>query len=174
MCSKRCAKPVRPGPSCAGPTRYQRFTATMGSRRSCTRITCSPFFRVYLSNGMVGRSRAGAAGCAAVTARGVMNVRPAKTREVTRCLTCYPCSSPSPRHPCLVTPARSRQVARQPPLHFRDLHPLAPRVVLQLVAPDLPHREVLRGGMREVEAADRRRGIHRVALRETQTHAPGV
>ena len=33
MCSKRCAKPVRPGSSLAGPTWYQRLTATIGSAR---------------------------------------------------------------------------------------------------------------------------------------------
>src|SRR5574340_738809 len=54
MCSNRWAKPVRPGFSLAGPTWYQRFTATSGSRWSSTRITSSPFFSLYLSNWMWG------------------------------------------------------------------------------------------------------------------------
>src|SRR5436309_8880438 len=54
MCSNRCANPVRPGRSFAGPTWYQRFTETSGSVRSSDKITSSPFFSLYFSNGIVG------------------------------------------------------------------------------------------------------------------------
>ena len=56
MCSKRCANPVRPGSSLAGPTWYQRLTATMGTRASRLRITSRPFGSVYFSNAMRGMS----------------------------------------------------------------------------------------------------------------------
>src|SRR5437667_6724953 len=50
MCSKRCAKPVRPGNSFAGPTWYHRLTATSGSRWSSERMTSRPFSSLYFSN----------------------------------------------------------------------------------------------------------------------------
>src|SRR5688572_14500761 len=56
MCSNRCANPVRPTASLAGPTWYHRFTATIGSRRSWLRITSSPFGSVYFSNWSRGMS----------------------------------------------------------------------------------------------------------------------
>ena len=56
MCSNRCAKPVRPGSSFAGPTWYQMFTATSGSRWSSDRITSRPLGSVYFSNAIFGTS----------------------------------------------------------------------------------------------------------------------
>ena len=49
MCSNRCAKPVRPAVSLAGPTWYQRLTATIGRRLSLRRMTSRPFGSVYFS-----------------------------------------------------------------------------------------------------------------------------
>src|SRR5688572_25165082 len=49
MCSKRWAKPVRPGSSFAGPTWYQTFTPTMGSRLFSQRITSRPFGSSYFT-----------------------------------------------------------------------------------------------------------------------------
>src|SRR5437867_219081 len=49
-CSKRCAKPVWPAFSFAGPVWYQMFTPTIGSWWSSWRMTSSPFGRVYFSN----------------------------------------------------------------------------------------------------------------------------
>src|ERR1700720_3998938 len=54
MCSNKCAKPVRPGNSFAGPTWYQIFVETSGSRWSSDRITTSPFASVYFSNLIAG------------------------------------------------------------------------------------------------------------------------
>src|SRR5271169_1594360 len=54
MCSKRWAKPVRPGRSLSGPTWYQRSTATRGRRWSSWVRTTRPLGRVnfsYLSSG---------------------------------------------------------------------------------------------------------------------------
>src|SRR6185436_7320528 len=59
MCSKRCAKPVRPAFSLAGPTWYQMFTETSGRVWSSERTTSKPFFNLYFSNGMVGSFRDG-------------------------------------------------------------------------------------------------------------------
>src|SRR5712692_4539608 len=58
MCSNRCAKPVRPGNSFAGPTWYHKFTATIGSRWSSEKITSSPFSSLYFSNFNCGTTRA--------------------------------------------------------------------------------------------------------------------
>ena len=63
MCSNRCANPVRPGSSLAGPTWYQMLVATIGSRWSSDRITSRPFGKVYFSKAIFGMSGvAGAAG----------------------------------------------------------------------------------------------------------------
>ena len=43
MCSKRCAKPVRPGFSRAEPTWYQVLTETSGAEWSSWTITVRPF-----------------------------------------------------------------------------------------------------------------------------------
>jgi hypothetical protein len=43
MCSKRCAKPVRPAFSFFEPTWNHSLTCTTGSLRSTCRITCRPF-----------------------------------------------------------------------------------------------------------------------------------
>src|SRR5688572_18244975 len=56
MCSNRWAKPVRPAASLAGPTWYQRFTATIGRPRFGLRTTSSPFGSVYFSSWMRGIS----------------------------------------------------------------------------------------------------------------------
>src|SRR5260370_40737778 len=58
MCSNRCANPVRPGNSFAGPTWYHKFTATIGSRRSSEKITSSPFSSLYFANFNCGTTRA--------------------------------------------------------------------------------------------------------------------
>ena len=52
MCSKRCAKPVRPGFSSPDPTLNQLLTVTIGTERSTCRITSRPFGSVNFSNGM--------------------------------------------------------------------------------------------------------------------------
>src|SRR5215207_10625664 len=52
MCSKRWAKPVRPGRSFADPTWYQRFTATIGAVWSSDSVTNSPFGNENVSIGM--------------------------------------------------------------------------------------------------------------------------
>ena len=54
MCSKRCAKPVRPGFSFLDPTWNHWFTCTIGSLRSTCRMTWSPFGSVYFSNSILG------------------------------------------------------------------------------------------------------------------------
>jgi hypothetical protein len=72
MCSKRCANPVRPLASNAGPTWYHRFTATIGSPRFGLRMTSSPFGSVTFSNVSCGMSevrRAWVLGWAAESAR---------------------------------------------------------------------------------------------------------
>ena len=51
MCSKRCAKPVRPGASRPVPTWYQTYTATSGSEWSSCTTTLSPLGRVKVSAG---------------------------------------------------------------------------------------------------------------------------
>jgi hypothetical protein len=58
MCSKRCANPVRPGASLAGPTWYHKLTATIGSPRFGLRITSSPLGSVIFSNASWGMSDA--------------------------------------------------------------------------------------------------------------------
>src|SRR5438105_15350287 len=58
MCSNKCAKPVRPGASFAGPTWYQRFTATMGKRWSSLTMTVSPFGNLKVSYFSVGMPEA--------------------------------------------------------------------------------------------------------------------
>src|SRR5215831_13152180 len=68
MCSKRCANPVLPAFSLAGPTWYQMLTETSGSVRSSERITSSPFFNLYFSKGMVGSFREGDCASAGWTA----------------------------------------------------------------------------------------------------------
>src|SRR3954464_1403873 len=52
MCSKRCAKPVRPGGSFADPTWYHRLTATIGAVWSSESVTKSPFDKRNVSIGM--------------------------------------------------------------------------------------------------------------------------
>src|SRR5215207_10081517 len=52
MCSKRWAKPVRPGRSFADPTWYQRLTATIGAVWSSESVTNSPFGNENVSIGM--------------------------------------------------------------------------------------------------------------------------
>ena len=54
MCSKRCAKPVRPGFSFFEPTWYHWFTWTIGSFRSTWRMTWRPLGSVYFSNSIFG------------------------------------------------------------------------------------------------------------------------
>src|SRR4051812_3114214 len=54
MCSNKCAKPVRPGASFAGPTWYQRFTATIGKRWSSLTMTVSPLGNLKVSYFSVG------------------------------------------------------------------------------------------------------------------------
>src|SRR2546423_3506346 len=64
MCSKRCAKPVRPGVSFFEPTWYQTLTPTMGVEWSSWKMTRSPFGRkncVYLIGGRTGADFAAAA-----------------------------------------------------------------------------------------------------------------
>ena len=61
MCSKRCAKPVRPAFSFFEPTWNHWFTFTIGSLRSTWRITWSPFGSVYFSNSIFGMAAARAA-----------------------------------------------------------------------------------------------------------------
>src|SRR6266508_4068131 len=56
MCSKRCAKPVRPTFSFFDPTWNHSFTCTIGSLRSMCRITCSPFGSVNFSKASFGVS----------------------------------------------------------------------------------------------------------------------
>src|SRR5262245_56673743 len=90
MCSKRCAKPVRPGRSFLEPTWYQRLTWTIGSFRSTCRMTCRPLGSVYFSNSTFGTAPAaaaggaglaGAAGLPAVCAKAATDVaRAAKAR----------------------------------------------------------------------------------------------
>ena len=50
MCSKRWAKPVRPGRSSLEPTWYQTLTPTIGVAWSSCRMTCRPLGSVYFSN----------------------------------------------------------------------------------------------------------------------------
>src|SRR6266704_4361890 len=64
MCSNRCANPVRPGTSFAGPTWYHRFTATIGTLWSSERMTSSPFCSLYLSNLSCGTSSGAGLGAA--------------------------------------------------------------------------------------------------------------
>ncbi len=52
MCSKRCAKPVRPGRSFRDPTPYHRLTATTGTDGSRDSTTLSPLPRLNRSNGI--------------------------------------------------------------------------------------------------------------------------
>ena len=65
MCSKRCAKPVRPGFSFFEPTWNHWLTWTIGSLRSTCRISCRPFGSMYFSNSIFG-----AAGAADAAGRG--------------------------------------------------------------------------------------------------------
>src|SRR5262245_27530094 len=72
--------------------------------------------------------------------------------------------------PCDLAPLRPfviRQIRRQPALRRREIHPLPAGIILDLVAIDLAHAEVLRLRAPEVVAADRRAGQHREALGET-------
>ena len=64
-----------------------------------------------------------------------------------------------------------RQIGGEPALDRRQVHALATVVVLDLVAADLAEREVARLRVREVEAAHRRRGMHREALGEPDPDA---
>src|SRR5213082_3549155 len=52
MCSKRCAKPVRPDRSFADPTWYHRLTATIGAVWSCDMVTNNPLGNRNVSIGM--------------------------------------------------------------------------------------------------------------------------
>src|SRR5882672_5464828 len=61
------------------------------------------------------------------------------------------------------------EIWRQPTLGFIQVNALADRVVLDLVEIDLAHREIVRVGVRKVEAADGRRRIHRKGFGETYT-----
>src|ERR1700738_3254259 len=73
MCSKRWAKPVRPGRSLSGPTWYQRSTATRGRRWSSCRRTTSPLGMVYFSYFSSGTFKGFAAGrLSAALAMGAM------------------------------------------------------------------------------------------------------
>src|SRR5258708_35537513 len=54
----------------------------------------------------------------------------------------------------------------KPALGLLEGHAFAPGVIGGLVLADAPDAEVVRVGMREVPTAHRRRGPHRVALRE--------
>ena len=66
MCSKRCAKPVRPGFSFFEPTWYHWLTWTIGSLRSTCRMTCEPVGqRVLLELDLRGRPKARAAAAGA-------------------------------------------------------------------------------------------------------------
>src|SRR5688500_12457657 len=65
-CSKRCAKPVRPGRSLAEPTWYHMFTDTTGTVVSRCRITVNPLARV---NWVYGTLSSGADAGAGVWAR---------------------------------------------------------------------------------------------------------
>src|SRR5258706_10845337 len=55
---------------------------------------------------------------------------------------------------------------RQPALNVSDFHPFARGIGLDLVFANRVHREVVRVFMREVESADRCRGIHGEAFRQ--------
>src|SRR5579863_1254585 len=57
----------------------------------------------------------------------------------------------------------------EPALDLADFHALAPRVIFDLVALDLGDAEIMRVGMGDIEAGDRRAWPHRVAL--GQLHA---
>ena len=58
MCSKRCAKPVRPGFSFFEPTWNHWLTWTIGSLRSTCRMTCRPLGSVNFSNSTFGTAEA--------------------------------------------------------------------------------------------------------------------
>jgi hypothetical protein len=68
-CSKRWAKPVRPGRSFFEPTWYQTFTATMGALWSSCTTSVSPFWSRKVVKGMSGISWASAPVAARASAR---------------------------------------------------------------------------------------------------------
>ena len=84
MCSKRCAKPVRPFFSSFEPTRYQTCTLTTGRDVSGASTTCRPFSSVCDSIVRLG----GVTGACATASEGVRIARRApavSTPAVERC-----------------------------------------------------------------------------------------